>query len=426
MENSQDSHSTTHQSSNFLLQKAEAGSMPDMFARFGICKLLHDFANNDLSQGGSKYCDIAEFIDRYMRSSEDASTDGELSNMKHSELPAEFYELCMGDYLKNSCGYWPELEWHFVQEKQSTSLYKDVITGTSGMVRDFEKNKSIRQILTKAEVNMVRVSLARAEVRERQYILDLGCGWGSALFYALETYSHVKVVGVTNSQAQADYIKKKAQSKRVNDRLLVIVSNIKNFTAESFGKQVKDFLGKERFDRIYSIEAFEYIRNWERVLNRLQEEWLNDEGKIFIHFVAHKTTAYKHDNSTWIGQNFLKEKIVASHDLVKNLDQTIGKKLVIEAEYKVNGRHYSKTAEAWLKLLDQDKGRILKIFEQAYGKSTAKIWYNRWRVYFLMLAEMFGMREGTEWFASNYLLRNIKAKVPEKEEKKTEEIPKEK
>jgi len=417
MEHSEETTSTKQQhSSNFLLQKAESGSVPDMFARFGICKLLHDFANNELSQGGSKYSEVGEFIDTYMRSGEEGGSDGELASIKHSELPAEFYELCMGDYLKYSCGYWPELEWHFVQEKPATSLYRDVVTGTSGMVREFEKGKSIRQLLTKAEVNMIRVSLARAEVREKQCVLELGCGWGAAIFYALETYTNLKIVGVTNSQAQADYIKKKAQGKRVNDRVLVIVSNIKNFNVGTYGKQVKDFTGKDRFDRIYSIEAFEYIRNWERVLNKLQEEWLHDEGKIMIHYVAHRSTSYKHDNSTWIGQNFLKGKVVPSHDLVKQLDQTIGKTLVIEAEYKINGRHYSKTAEAWLKLLDQEQGRLTRVFEQAYGKATAKIWYNRWRVYLLTLAEMFAMREGTEWFATNYVLRNIKAKVPVKEE----------
>jgi len=413
MDQKESSPPNKDESSTFWIKKAESGALPDFMTRVAICKSLHDFSNTSLSASGAHFHDINDFIERFMRVGYDSGLQGNGIDTQQGSIPVEMFETIMGDYVKPSCGYWPELEWHQVNENPSTSIFKDVVTGTSGMTREFEKNKSIRQSLTQAEINMIRVTLARAEVREKQCVLDLGCGWGSAALYALENLTQVRVVAVASTQAQAEYVRKIAQRKKVNDRLLVIQCDIAQFNGSQYKKQVKDFMGKEKFDRIYSNENFEYVRNWENLLNKLQEEWLGDEGKILINFVAHKTSPYMQDQSTWIGKHFFKGKMVPAHSLIKSLDKVIGKTLEFEAEYKVNGRHYSKTAEAWLILLDQEKARVIKFLEQAYGKDLAKLWYYRWRIYFLTLSESFRMREGTEWFVSHYLLRRFKARSEE-------------
>ena len=421
MEQNDSSQPQKDESSNFFIKKAEGGTLPDFMARVGVCKLFHDFSNNDLAPKGAHFHDRNDFIEQYMRVNNETVFRGNGIDSQLVPISSEMFETIMGDYVKTSCGYWPELEWHPVNEKPSTSLYRDVVTGTSGMTREFEKNKSIRQSLTQAEINMIRVTLARAEVRERQNVLDLGCGWGSTAIYALENLTQVKIVAVATTQAQAEYVKKVAQRKKVNDRILVIQCDITQFNSSQYKKQVKEFLGKEKFDRIYSNENFEYVRNWENLLNKLQEEWLETEGKILINFVAHKSNSYIQDQTTWMGKHFLKGKIVPEHSIIKSLDKVIGKSLEPEAEYKVNGRHYSKTAEAWLMLLDSEKARIIKLLEQAYGKEQAKLWFNRWRVYFLMLSEAFRMREGTEWFVSHYLLKRFKPGEKKEEKEKEKE-----
>jgi cyclopropane-fatty-acyl-phospholipid synthase len=88
------------------------------------------------------------------------------------------------------------------------------------------------------------------------------------------------------------------------------------------------------------------------------------------------------------------------------LDQSVGVSWEIKDEYKVNGRHYAKTSEAWLKLFDNEKKKLLKIYQEVYkGEDDGKIWFNRWRIFFITLAEFFGFREGTEWFVSHYYLK---------------------
>ena len=430
-----DSLKTPQQSSiesyDYWLQRVEAGSLPDFLARFGICKSIHDFLNNTLAPGGSKHSQIEEFIEQHMRNRDTLVLASKDSNAKLYTLPIDFFELCYGDYIKNGCCYWPELEWHEVNPDPSTSIYRDVITGTSGMVREFEKGRSIRQLLTQAEVNMIRVSLARAEVREKQVVLDLGCGWGSAVFYILETYTKVKVVAVAATVAQRDFIRKKAQERKVTDRMFVIACDPTQFDSHTYGKQVRDFMGKAKFDRIYSIGLFEHVRNWEKLLTNLYEEWLDEDGKIFLDFFANNSTPYTFDGSTWLGRNFYEGAFMPAHDIIKRLDRVIGKTLEIEAEYKINGRHCSKTYEACLRLFDRDKLRILNIMEQIYGRDQSRNWYNKWRLFFLMGSELYGIREGTEFFVSHYLLRTKSAgdkerkEIAEKEKKEAAEKEKE-
>jgi cyclopropane-fatty-acyl-phospholipid synthase len=83
--------------------------------------------------------------------------------------------------------------------------------------------------------------------------------------------------------------------------------------------------------------------------------------------------------------------------------------MTLAHRWQVDGRHYEKTCRAWLDRLDDNKAECLKLFAEVYGARDAERWLNRWRVFFLACAELFGYRKGSEWFVSHTLW---KAKEP--------------
>ena len=71
--------------------------------------------------------------------------------------------------------------------------------------------------------------------------------------------------------------------------------------------------------------------------------------------------------------------------------------------YRWNGRHYEKTSNAWLANMDRNRDRIMPIMAETYGADSAERWFQRWRIFFMACAELFGFDEGREWYVAHYL-----------------------
>jgi len=80
--------------------------------------------------------------------------------------------------------------------------------------------------------------------------------------------------------------------------------------------------------------------------------------------------------------------------------------ILSEPHRYVNGEHYSKTLEAWLKKHDGNWKRIMPLFEQTYGsRSEAVVWFNRWRIFYIACSELFRYGGGDEWGVGHYLFQ---------------------
>ena len=338
---------------NFFYKMMAKDIVPDFLLRRGIrhlCKQrLRDEGHEDIEDSKMR---LNLMLQELRKSPVAIMTDE--ANEQHYEVPAEFYDLCLGE------------------KKKYSSAYYD--TGV--------------QDLNLAEEIMLEKYMERGNFKNGQSILELGCGWGSLTLFMAQKFRDSMIVGVSNSASQREYILSQA-SQRGLDNIEIITSDINQLEMEI------------SFDRIISIEMFEHMRNYYSLFEKISS-WLKDDGQMFVHIFCHKDLCYPFDvkdETDWMSKNFFSGGIMPSEDLFLYFQDH----LKMERHWRVNGMHYARTAEDWLKNLDKNRKQALELLSKEYGKENALEKFVQWRVFFMACAELFGFNNGNEWFVSHYL-----------------------
>ena len=133
----------------------------------------------------------------------------------------------------------------------------------------------------------------------------------------------------------------------------------------------------------------------------MNADWLHEDGKLFVHIFCHREHAYPFETEgagNWMGRYFFTGGMMPSESLLLNFQND----LVLDEQWRLSGTHYQLTAEAWLENLDTRRGTVPEILAATYGEPRARQWLQRWRMFFLACAELFGYRNGTEWLVAHY------------------------
>jgi cyclopropane-fatty-acyl-phospholipid synthase len=337
------------------IQWAEKGALPDALVRAGIRKLLRQRLSEQPPSEEASQDSIRKFLDQMAAAPIALKTD--LSRKQHYEVAPEFFQHCLGPHLKYSCCWYDE------------------------------RHVSLGQ----AEEAMLELTCERAQLADGQNILELGCGWGSLSLRMAKKYPHSKITAVSHSKDQRLFIESQREKRGLHN-LHVITCDMNDFAAEA-----------SSFDRVVSVEMFEHMRNYSALLKRVAS-WMKPEALMFIHIFCHRRFAYlfeEEGEDNWMGKYFFSGGMMPSRDLLFYINQD----LQVADHWVVNGMHYSRTCEDWLKNLDSRRTEVQKVFERDMSAEQAQVWIQRWRIFFMSCSELFRFHQGNEWFVGHYLLK---------------------
>lgn len=241
------------------------------------------------------------------------------------------------------------------------------------------------ETLAQAEIAMLESYVVKAELKDGQKVLDLGCGWGSLSLYLAERFPAMSVTGFSNSRTQREYIMGQAKKKGLQN-LEIITGDVVDYEFES-----------EAFDRVVSIELFEHMKNYHLLMSKVARA-LKPQGKLFVHIFAHKDSPYDFEGG-WMSEHFFTGGTMPSADLLHFFQDD----LVLRKQWWVNGKHYAKTCEDWLAKMNRSQKEIWPGLEETYGKEKAQMWFYRWQIFYMACAELFAWEGGDTWGVCHYL-----------------------
>jgi cyclopropane-fatty-acyl-phospholipid synthase len=202
-----------------------------------------------------------------------------------------------------------------------------------------------------------------------------------------QRYPASRITALSNSHSQRESIEGRARERGLRN-VTVITGDFNHYATD------------ERYDRIVSVEMFEHLRNWPLAFARVAR-WLAPHGRFFMHVFAHREAPYafvERDASDWMSRHFFSGGMMPSDDLALWCQDD----LRMLQRWRWDGSHYQRTAEAWLGNMDDRRALLWPLFESTYGAEAA-LWWMRWRLFFMSVAELFGHDGGRQWWVSHYL-----------------------
>lgn len=341
----------------------DQGQLPDWLVRLAIRMLCRQRLREiDLGSFEANHAAKMDWIEQVRARSSIADLTHK-ANEQHYEVPTEFMLRCLGPNAKYSSCLYPMGD----------------------------------ESLETAELLMLESYCEKAQLRDGIEILDLGCGWGSLTLYLAAKYPKAHITALSNSATQKAYIDSKAKARDLHN-VHVITADINEF----------NFPDSKQFDRIMSVEMLEHMKNY-KILMAKVASWLkpHSDALFFVHIFCHRTTPYHFEEGDgWMAKNFFSGGTMPSHDLLLYFQDD----LTLVRSWYLNGRHYAKTCEDWLKLQDlHESGSIALLEVDAESKGIQagegrKAFY-RWRVFYMACAELFAMNNGQEWGVGHYLFK---------------------
>ncbi|MGW7422419.1 class I SAM-dependent methyltransferase [Streptomyces sp. NPDC054813] len=242
----------------------------------------------------------------------------------HYDVGNDFYELVLGPSMVYSCAYW-------------------------GAVENADT-------LETAQRDKLELVCRKLGLRPGQRLLDVGCGWGSMAIHAAREHG-VSVVGVTLSQEQAAYARKRVADEGLTDRVEIRVQDYRD---------VRD----GPYDAISSIGMAEHV-GAEKYLAYASDLYalLKPGGRLLNHQIARRP---QRDEADYHVDPFIDAYVFPDGELAP-IGTTVTQ--LERAGFEVRDvesirEHYAHTLRRWVVNLEADWARAVRLT----SPGRARVW----------------------------------------------------
>jgi cyclopropane-fatty-acyl-phospholipid synthase len=221
--------------------------------------------------------------------------------------------------------------------------------------------------LRNAQLNKIRTTIRRLDIRSGMRVLDIGCGWGEACrVVAEENAAHV--TGITLADRQLGVAREKA--KTLHHPPSYFLEDYREHAARNPGA----------YDRIFSIGMFEHVGedNYRPFFAAVRDQ-LAPGGKALIHSIMNASRpSEKLMNSPWLERYiFPGGRIPDLPEMIKAAEQE-GLHLA-HSPYLQPPSDYAETLRRWRKNFHEN---MYRLDQQKYDMRFRRMW-----IYYLAMCE---------------------------------------
>lgn len=218
-----------------------------------------------------------------------------------------------------------------------------------------------QETLENAQKRKLELVASLIDLGPDDQVLDIGCGWGAFSLYAAKNYN-CRVVGLTISRNQHQYLKNRIQSENLGHNVNVIMDDYRNIEGS--------------FDKIVSIEMLEAVgHKYHGQYFKTIERLLKPGGVACIQTIAIIDQRYDDYRKTrdWISTYVFPGGLLPSLNRVCQV--ITDKTSLCISQVRDIGQHYPPTLAAW-------KSRFLENWDEIRQFGFDESFRKKWEYYF--------------------------------------------
>ena len=207
--------------------------------------------------------------------------------------------------------------------------------------------KNENDSLETAQNNKMDHIIKKLNLKPNQKVLDIGSGWGS-LAIEIAKKTQCQVLGITLSESQFEYSKKKAKQMNMGNQVEFRLCDYREV--------------KEKFDRIVSIGMFEHVgRKFYRTFFNKIQAILKDDGIALLHTIG--SVNPPRQPQPWITRYIFPGGYTPS---LSQVTVPVEKSGLILTDLEILRMHYSHTLRHWKERFIKNKDKAIKMFDEKF------------------------------------------------------------